>query len=677
MGDHARAAFRHGNGPVRFNLDLEPAIEAVTRRGSRHERRSISKRWLSATIITGLAGSALIGAAIYAALDRQTTFAQAPEYAMPIRKDAGNAAGLRRGDRLVKKADIVAEKESFRAPTTVNVGNKQVIRLQGYTHVATTLTLASTELADEVPAFNPLKLLSGDQPSLPDTPPDPGPVLDVAEVSFVVRDLTPADPASFAGELSMQEVSAQVEEQAKSLASAGVKLSALLPPQLLLMQTSRAGLNTSVGLAYGETGMPARDVFSSIEVKMVPENVTVMPKADGREATQAQERLVVMRHGDGFDEVLRANGATRDQVRAIVDAFGSRRGEPPVGEGRRVKLLLANVDPGKPSSTQIARVSVYLDETLENTIALDDAGRYVRVTVDEAGKKPSPSRNADEDADEPGGMRLYDSIYQTALKQQIPKPIIDNMIRIFSNDVDFQQSVQGGDSIDAFYTSGDEADGRQDLLFASLTVRNDVFHYYRFQPTDDAAPDYYDDNGRSVRKFLIRTPVPTGIFTSGFGMRFHPVLGYSRPHTGVDWAAPVGTPILASGNGTVLKAERSPSYGNHIEIQHANGYITTYSHMVGFARGMADGIRVRQGQVIGYLGQTGLATGPHLHYEVIVNGHFVDPMRVKLARTQEIQGRQMGDFKREHDRIDSLIASAPNGGQAPLAGSDPQKRAAN
>ena len=121
----------------------------------------------------------------------------------------------------------------------------------------------------------------------------------------------------------------------------------------------------------------------------------------------------------------------------------------------------------------------------------------------------------------------------------------------------------------------------------------------------------------------------------------------------------------------MLKAERSPSYGNHIEIQHANGYITTYSHMVGFARGMTDGVHVRQGQVIGYLGQTGLATGPHLHYEVIVNGHFVDPMRVRLARTREVSGKVMADFKREHDRIDTLMASAPNAVQGA------QKRATN
>jgi murein DD-endopeptidase MepM/ murein hydrolase activator NlpD len=291
----------------------------------------------------------------------------------------------------------------------------------------------------------------------------------------------------------------------------------------------------------------------------------------------------------------------------------------------------------------------------------------VKVANAEAPKRPAVGPSGDED-----GFRLYDSLYETALKQDIPKPLIDTLVRVFGNDVDFQRSVAGGDSFDAFYTDGDDDSGRTDLLYAAITVRNETFRYYRFVTPDDNAVDFYDENGRSVRKFLMRSPVPNAVVTSGFGLRFHPILGYSRPHTGVDWAAPIGTPILAAGSGTVLKAERSSSYGNHVEIQHANGYITTYSHMTGFARGIADGVRVRQGQVVGYLGQTGLATGPHLHYEVIVNGHFVDPMRVKLARTREMDGKVLADFKHERDRIDTLMAGAPN-----AVATTPEKHAEN
>ena len=143
-------------------------------------------------------------------------------------------------------------------------------------------------------------------------------------------------------------------------------------------------------------------------------------------------------------------------------------------------------------------------------------------------------------------------------------------------------------------------------------------------------------------------------------MRRHPILGYYKMHTGVDWAAPIGTPILAAGNGVVIKAQWDSGYGRRVEIQHANGYITTYNHMSGFARGIVEGLRVKQGQTVGFLGSTGLSTGPHLHYEVMVNGHFVDPMRVKLARTREFDGKLLSEFKKERDRIDFLMAKAPN-----------------
>ena len=145
---------------------------------------------------------------------------------------------------------------------------------------------------------------------------------------------------------------------------------------------------------------------------------------------------------------------------------------------------------------------------------------------------------------------------------------------------------------------------------------------------------------------------------SGFGWRRHPILRYARMHTGVDWAARTGTQIVAAGNGVIIKARRESGYGNRIEIQHGNGYITTYSHMVGFARGMREGVRVKQGQVIGYVGSTGLSTGAHLHYEVVVNGNYVDPLRIRLARTRQLNNRQLAAFKRERERIDNLISRA-------------------
>ena len=163
-----------------------------------------------------------------------------------------------------------------------------------------------------------------------------------------------------------------------------------------------------------------------------------------------------------------------------------------------------------------------------------------------------------------------------------------------------------------------------------------------------------------MRKFLVRKPIAEGDMTSPFGMRYHPILHYARMHTGVDWAAPIGTPIFAAGNGVIIKAGWDGGYGRRVEIQHANGYVTTYNHMSGFGRGIVEGAHVLQGQTVGYLGDSGLATGPHLHYEVIINGNFVDPMAIKLPRTREFDGKMLAAFKRERDRIDQLMGEAPS-----------------
>ncbi len=251
-------------------------------------------------------------------------------------------------------------------------------------------------------------------------------------------------------------------------------------------------------------------------------------------------------------------------------------------------------------------------------------------------------------------------MYETALKQDIPRPIIDDLIRIFANDVDLQRAVATGDSFEALYDEGDTGEHNDQLLYASITTRSETYRYYRYETPDDGIVDFYDPTGKSSRKFLMRVPLVGARMTSGFGVRYHPILGYTRMHTGTDFAAPIGTPIFAAGNGTILSAGWDSGYGRRIEIQHANGYETTYNHLSAFARGLTEGERIRQGQVIGYLGASGLATGPHLHYEVLVNGHFVDPMRVKLARTREISGILLVEYKRERDRINGLLAKAPN-----------------
>jgi murein DD-endopeptidase MepM/ murein hydrolase activator NlpD len=638
-----------------YDFGLDPAIEAAGPRAAAFDQRRVSLRWLAGILLTGISGASLIGAAIYAVLGRQTYFAELPSPVPSQRKEINLDFGVnpRKSDRLVKAVDISAGKQRFQAQTAIRVGDKEVVKVHSFTHIQTSLTLTSVGLSEEVPPYNPLKVLADAR-----APIDAAQELvqDDAEIAWSTRDLGDQSFSASAA-LSIEEVQAQVAEQVKNTLAAGAKPLAL-PPQLLLMRTSRANLPGI--LAYAN---PSEQIstapFSTIEVRMVPENVTSVGRSPQvAEATQMEERLVVVRHGETIESVLRVAGLTKDQLGDVVAAFGVARGETAVAEGARLKLLFADVD-GSGANMTLARLSVYSGETLETNIAINDRGGYVRVTPPRHAAK-RPSRDESDEADDSDAMRLYDSFYETALKQEIPPPIVDELVRIFANDVDFQSGVSAGDTFEVLYDESEEGEAHNQLLYAAISARNETYRYYRFQTPDDGQIDYYDQDGRSTRKFLVRMPIVGGRFTSGFGMRYHPILGYTRPHMGVDWAAPIGTPIFAAGNGTIISAGWDSGYGRRIEIQHANGYITTYNHLSGFARGAKEGAHVRQGQVIGYLGQTGLATGPHLHYEILVNGHFVDPMRVKLARTREFDGRMLANFKRERERIDSLVLKAPN-----------------
>jgi murein DD-endopeptidase MepM/ murein hydrolase activator NlpD len=193
-----------------------------------------------------------------------------------------------------------------------------------------------------------------------------------------------------------------------------------------------------------------------------------------------------------------------------------------------------------------------------------------------------------------------------------------------------------------------------DLLFVALDSRRGSRAFYQFLAPGDSRPDWYDAEGKSARRFLMRTPINGARLSSGYGMRRHPILGYSRMHRGTDFAAPTGTQILAAGDGTVVRAGRFGSYGNYVRIRHANGYETAYAHMSRFGRNMRAGASVRQGQVIGYVGTTGRSTGPHLHYEVMRRGTQINPVNLRVANGRNLDGRALELFRIERSRIDTL-----------------------
>lgn len=258
---------------------------------------------------------------------------------------------------------------------------------------------------------------------------------------------------------------------------------------------------------------------------------------------------------------------------------------------------------------------------------------------------------------------INSSLFLAAADAGVPAAITVEMIRMYSYDIDFQREIRQGDTFEVLFTRDYDENGdavrEGDVLYAAMNVRGRERRLWRHETGEGNDWDYFDEEGRSMRKFLMKTPIDGARISSNFGNRRHPILGYTRLHAGTDFAAPSGTPIYAAGNGTIEMSQRNGSFGNYVRIRHANGYQTAYAHMRGFGRGIRRGVRVSQGQVIGYVGTTGRSTGPHLHYEVIHNGNKVNPQNIRVPTGRTLTGNSLESFQEARAVIDTLMSEAP------------------
>ena len=649
--DHARSRAHRSRQAEAVELGNEPPLSVDGDSSGFVDRRRVSVQWFAGTILTALCGAALMGGAVFTSLDGQTNFAALPERVEVALRGALGAAGDRLGvsrksDRLPPAEEPSYTHQLIRVSTITRSGNHEIVRVRPYLRVAGNLSLAAPDPTANIPPFNPQKLLAESAPggdTASETPPEAQPD---AEVAFVMRDLAPMLPKlKIALATPQDEVLARVHEAADWSRKAGDQLAA-------------ANI-TGIKLAYA--GVPNPDPYAGFEARIVPENITLLPKTTEQTTggNPFNEKVIVAKKGDSVASVLRELGALPDEIAAITQGLGPYGKETGIKEGQKLRVLLSPVPDSK--RLQPARVIVADDIAIDAAVALSDAGKYVPVDVKNVDSEVADSSGDVNDASATG-VTLYQSIYETALRDDVPRPIIEDLVRIYSFDVDFQRKVQPGDSFEVLYAGDEEkpaADSQNDVLFATLTIGGETKKLYRYQTPDDGVVDYYDEAGKSAKKFLVRKPVADGIMRSGFGLRRHPILGYVKMHTGVDWAGPSGTPIYASGNGVVEKEGWESGYGKFILIRHHNGYETAYGHMSAYAKNVQEGEHVRQGQVIGFMGSTGLSTGSHLHFEIRINGRFVDPMRIKLPRGRELQGPMLASFEQERTRLDSIMARKP------------------
>ena len=360
------------------------------------------------------------------------------------------------------------------------------------------------------------------------------------------------------------------------------------------------------------------------------------------------ERIVHVAKGDTLLDILvRAGVSTpeaHDAASAVATVFDPRNLKP----GLELKLTF-----GPGSDGRLIRVSLpaSYDKTVNVERDNNDGFKSERVVHPTSHEVVRATGS------------IHSSLYEDAVAAGVPAQLVVELIRAFSYDVDFQREIHEGDTFDVAFerdTDGiDKVLHVGNLVYGQLVLAGHRLRIYRFA-TRDGRVDYFNERGESVRKALLRTPVDGARLTSGFGMRVNPILGYSMMHKGVDFGAPAGTPIMAAGEGTVELAGWNGAYGNYVRIRHNGEYSTAYGHMSRIANGLRRGLHVRQGQVIGYIGATGRATGPHLHYEVLVHDHQINPTSVKLPTGIKLAGADLGAFRAAAARTDATLAKLPS-----------------
>jgi murein DD-endopeptidase MepM/ murein hydrolase activator NlpD len=640
-----------------INLGNEPPLSVDGGTGGLVDRRRLSIQWFAGTILTGLCGAALMGGAVYASLDGETNFALAPERVELALRGAlagSRLSGIHKTDRIAAVSESSVARQIVRVPISTRVRERELVRTRSFVRVTGNLALSLSEIYANIPPFNPQKLLTDGVANTDEPPPAAEPD---AEVTFVTCDFLAPGGAKGKVTSAVCDLNSLLPK---------IKQSSLLPLDDVITRVrdvaskaasspllANADMSATPGIRLNYAAEGDTDPYVGFEARVVPENITLLPKTNGN--TDWSEHLVVVKKGETIGSILRELGGTAEEIKGLLAVLGARAKEGGVKEGQKLRVLTAAVGLGH---MQPLRVIISGDNGVEAAAAISDTGKYVAVDIRNVAAGVTEG-DEDEASDDGSGVRLYQSIYETALRNNVPNPVIEEMIRIYSYDVDFQRKVQAGDSFDVMYSDDENNDGKSEVRYVSLTVGGETKRYYHYQTADDGTYDYYDETGKSAKKFLVRKPVAIGIMRSGFGERNHPLLHYMKTHTGVDWAAPFGTPIFAAGNGVIDEIGLKGGYGKYVRLRHANGYQTAYGHMTAFARGLNVGSRVRQGQVIGFVGSTGLSTGAHVHYEILVNDRFVDPMRIKLPRGRVLDGTSLALFEKTREQLDSVMARVP------------------
>jgi murein DD-endopeptidase MepM/ murein hydrolase activator NlpD len=615
-------------------------------------------RWLVSTCLAATVGTIAIGVVLYGSLNRnlvtdsvleQLSTVQQPT-PTPLRLsvlDDGLNWTIPKSNRLYIASSALTARYTIHEQVQVRRNNRPFIQIRPYLRISMRLVPASPANRDVIPPFNPFKLYAASALSEDEDAKEAADIRQGHVKARVVELLGGILPGNDGQELDTEEVSALIREARSSVETD--------EPQPALEQVGVLPGNLTP--AYLAPSQQTGNQSSIADATTVIRRTVARSETEDAGSDRSEIRVERIGNPIALIGVLRRMGATSWQSRSMVDAAEAIYKSKILPKGHEVRArLVPHADRMEPEAFAIfgplnqhlVTVKRNEDGVFVATAEFDPRILMTRTSFDEA---------------EASDASLYASIYDAALIQKLPPDEIMKILRIHAYEIDFRRRVRDGDQLELFYELKTDADGTNEpgeLLYAAITSGDEKLKFWRFR-SQDGAVEYYAEDGENSKKFLMRKPVRGGNvrLTSGFGYRRHPLHGDRRMHTGADWAAPYGTPILAAGRGVIEVAQRKGAYGNYVRIKHANGYQTAYGHMQRFSPAARVGAKIRQGQVIGYVGSTGLSSGPHLHYEILVNKRFVDPLKIRVPRSRKLQAKELAAFHRERHRIEQLLRRSP------------------
>ena len=374
--------------------------------------------------------------------------------------------------------------------------------------------------------------------------------------------------------------------------------------------------------------------------------------------TTPENMPIKVLRGETFESAVRRTGVAPEEARTIVKTLASAFDTVNIKAGLVFQAAIAHPR-GRSGPAQLVGLSMQTGPASTITLSRTFDGALRLRELDE--------KIRDETTVAQGQME--GSLYESALKAGADSRLVAEAVKLFSHKLDFGRDIKPGDPFTMVFDrkvaeSGKTVETGQ-LLYAEIGAKGQTSRFYRFDK--DGHSDYFDELGKNIRGFLLRTPVDAARVSSGFGMRLHPILGYTRLHPGIDFAAPKGTPVFAAGDGVIAEKRWAGGYGNWLKITHQGGWATGYGHLSAYAAGLHVGEKVHQGELVAYVGSTGLSTGPHLHYEVIDHGTKINPKGANVPQGTILAGSELAAFKAQKGHIDTLIAAKADAGAPKVA----------